>query len=140
LAENEKEPQSRPLTGLQNNNIPFFSSNHSATLAITCTANNTNITPHSIIEGHIKHPLDLQFSSKSKMAPRSQLEIVTSSVLRLVKEEASYHKELQQQTERVKKLEAETGGDDENREFTIKQEVCTSSIASNCSTIIAYAN
>jgi tubulin-specific chaperone A len=74
------------------------------------------------------------------MAPRSQLEIVTSSVLRLVKEEASYHKELQQQTERVKKLEAETGGDDENREYTIKQEVCTSSIDFNCSTIIAYAN
>jgi tubulin-specific chaperone A len=58
------------------------------------------------------------------MAPRSQLEIVTSSVIRLVKEEASYHKELQQQTERVKKLEAETGSEDENREFTLKQEVC----------------
>ncbi|KAJ5770693.1 uncharacterized protein N7511_002744 [Penicillium nucicola] len=56
------------------------------------------------------------------MAPRSQLEIVTSSVIRLVKEEASYHKELQQQTERIQKLEAETGGDDENREYTLKQE------------------
>lgn len=58
------------------------------------------------------------------MAPRSQLEITTSSVIRLVKEEASYHKELQQQTERIKKLEADTAGDDENREYTLKQEVC----------------
>lgn len=59
------------------------------------------------------------------MAPRSQLEITTSSVIRLVKEEASYHKELQQQTERIKKLEADTAGGDENREYTLKQEVCT---------------
>lgn len=57
------------------------------------------------------------------MAPRSQLEITTSSVTRLVKEEASYHKELQQQSERIKKLEADTT-DDENREYTLKQEVC----------------
>ncbi|KAJ5473582.1 hypothetical protein N7475_003148 [Penicillium sp. IBT 31633x] len=56
------------------------------------------------------------------MAPRSQLEITTSSVIRLVKEEASYHKELQQQTERIKKLEADTAGGDENREYTLKQE------------------
>ncbi|KAJ5400332.1 hypothetical protein PENPOL_c001G06369 [Penicillium polonicum] len=56
------------------------------------------------------------------MAPRSQLEITTSSVTRLVKEEASYHKELQQQTDRIKKLEADTAGDDENREYTLKQE------------------
>lgn len=58
------------------------------------------------------------------MAPRSQLEITTSSVTRLVKEEASYHKELQQQAERIKKLEADTTGGDENREYTLKQEVC----------------
>ncbi|CAG8210496.1 unnamed protein product [Penicillium olsonii] len=56
------------------------------------------------------------------MAPRSQLQITTSSVIRLVKEEASYHKELEQQTERVKRLEAETAGDDENREYMLKQE------------------
>jgi len=62
------------------------------------------------------------------MAPRSQLEITTSSVLRLVKEEASYHQELQQQTERVKRLEAETAGDDENREFMLKQEVCSTEV------------
>ncbi|KAJ5733462.1 hypothetical protein N7493_002248 [Penicillium malachiteum] len=55
------------------------------------------------------------------MAPRSQLEIQTSSVTRLVKEEASYHRELEQQTQRIKKLEA-GGGDDENREYIIKQE------------------
>ncbi|KAJ5657914.1 uncharacterized protein N7484_001563 [Penicillium longicatenatum] len=56
------------------------------------------------------------------MAPRSQLEIVTSSVTRLVKEEASYHRELEQQIERIKKLESSQEGDDENKEFLAKQE------------------
>lgn len=57
-------------------------------------------------------------------APTS-LSIATSSVLRLVKEESSYHKELEQQKRRVEKLEGETGGDDDgNREFILKQEVC----------------
>ncbi|CAI7640391.1 unnamed protein product [Penicillium glandicola] len=56
------------------------------------------------------------------MAPRSQLEITTSSVTRLVKEEASYHKELEQQTQRIKRLEADTASEDENREYTLKQE------------------
>lgn len=58
------------------------------------------------------------------MAPRTQLQITTSSVVRLVKEEASYHKELEHQVERVKRVEAETAGDDENREYLLKQEVC----------------
>lgn len=59
------------------------------------------------------------------MAPRSQLEIHTASLLRLVKEEASYHKELQQQTERIQRLEAANGFDDDdgNKEYTLKQEV-----------------
>lgn len=57
------------------------------------------------------------------MAPRSQLEIFTSSVQRLVKEEASYHNEVKQQTERVQKLESQEGGD-ENREYMLNQEVC----------------
>ncbi|GFF28714.1 tubulin-specific chaperone A [Aspergillus udagawae] len=56
------------------------------------------------------------------MAPRSQLEIATSSVERLVKEEASYHRELQQQTERIQKLESQQAGEDENREYMLKQE------------------
>lgn len=58
------------------------------------------------------------------MAPRSQLEIHTASLLRLVKEEASYHKELQQQTERIQRLEAANGFDDDdgNKEYTLKQE------------------
>lgn len=58
------------------------------------------------------------------MAPRSQLQIATSSVIRLVKEEASYHQELEQQGERIKKLEAGQGGDDENQEYLMRQEVC----------------
>lgn len=57
------------------------------------------------------------------MAPRSQLEIFTSSVQRLVKEEASYHNEIKQQSERVQKLESQEGGD-ENREYLLNQEVC----------------
>lgn len=56
--------------------------------------------------------------------PRSQLEITTSSVLRLVKEEASYHSEIEQQEQRLAKLE-KGEGDDENREYLLKQEVCT---------------
>lgn len=56
----------------------------------------------------------------------SPLSIATSSVGRLVKEEASYHQELEQQMQRVRKLEAESqnGNDDEdNREFLLKQQV-----------------
>lgn len=60
------------------------------------------------------------------MAPRTQLEITTASVIRLVKEEASYHRELEQQAERIKKSESGHGGDDENKEFLMKQEVCIS--------------
>lgn len=55
--------------------------------------------------------------------PRSQLEITTSSILRLVKEESSYHNEIQQQEERLAKLEKGEGDDDENREYMLKQEV-----------------
>lgn len=54
------------------------------------------------------------------MAPPSKLAIATGSVQRLVKEEASYHKEIVQQEERIKKLEASTG--DGNKEYTLKQE------------------
>lgn len=61
------------------------------------------------------------------MAPRSQLEITTSSVIRLVKEEASYHRELEQQAERIRKVEAGESGDDENKEYLVKQEVCAHS-------------
>lgn len=55
------------------------------------------------------------------MAPPSKLAIATGSVNRLVKEEASYHKELVQQEERITKLQASEG--DENKEYTLRQEV-----------------
>ena len=55
------------------------------------------------------------------MAPPSKLAIATGVVLRLVKEEASYHKEIEQQEARVKKAETNQGG--ENGEYTLKQEV-----------------
>jgi tubulin-specific chaperone A len=59
------------------------------------------------------------------MAPPSQLAIATSSVQRLVKEEASYHKELTGQEKRLEKLLASTD-EDENREYSLKQEVRSS--------------
>jgi tubulin-specific chaperone A len=55
------------------------------------------------------------------MAPPSKLAIATGVVLRLVKEEASYHKEISQQEERIKKAESSEG--DENAEYTLRQEV-----------------
>jgi plastocyanin len=55
------------------------------------------------------------------MPPPSKVAIATGSVLRLVKEEASYHKETVQQEERIKKLEESAG--DENKEYTLRQEV-----------------
>jgi hypothetical protein len=55
------------------------------------------------------------------MPAPSQLAIHTSVLQRLVKEEASYHKELEQQEVRIAKLEQ--GGDDENAEYTLRQEV-----------------
>jgi len=59
------------------------------------------------------------------MAPPSQLAIATSAVNRLVKEEASYHKELEQQQARIEKLK-QASSDEENAEWNLKQEVCDS--------------
>jgi tubulin-specific chaperone A len=58
------------------------------------------------------------------MPPPSQLAIATSSVQRLVKEEASYYKELQQQEARLEKTQA-SKDEDENAEYQVKQEVST---------------
>ncbi|KAG9238690.1 tubulin binding cofactor A [Amylocarpus encephaloides] len=55
------------------------------------------------------------------MPPPSAIAIATSSVNRLVKDEASYHKELQNQEARVAKLLASTM-EDENAEYQLKQE------------------
>ncbi|KAI0430199.1 tubulin binding cofactor A [Xylaria sp. FL1042] len=60
------------------------------------------------------------------MPAPSPLTIATQSVQRLVKEDSYYRKELAQQTERVKKIEADmkTSSDsaDENATFILKQE------------------
>ncbi|KAI9835324.1 MAG: hypothetical protein M1819_002468 [Sarea resinae] len=56
------------------------------------------------------------------MPPPSSLTIATSALQRLVKEEKSYHKELQQQEERVRKLESEKADADEDHEFKLRQE------------------
>jgi len=55
------------------------------------------------------------------MPPPSRLTIATSSVTRLVKEEASYHKELVQQEQRLDRLQTDTA--DENAEYKLRQEV-----------------
>jgi tubulin-specific chaperone A len=55
------------------------------------------------------------------MGPPSKLAIATSSLQRLIKEEASYHKEATRQEARITKIEAEEG--DENKEYVLKQEV-----------------
>lgn len=52
------------------------------------------------------------------MGAPSKLAIATSSVNRLVKEEASYHKEVEQQEARIAKLEQNNGD-----EYELKQEV-----------------
>lgn len=64
------------------------------------------------------------------MAPSTPLSIGTASLLRLVKEEASYHRELEDQQKRIDKLEKEAASgktpDDEidNSEYMLNQEVC----------------
>ena len=77
--------------------------------------------------------LDYQQVSRQtvKMPAPSRLSIAASSLNRLVKEESSYHKELEQQQARIAKLEAGEGQDDENAEFTLKQEV-NSTLLESC--------
>jgi hypothetical protein len=67
---------------------------------------------------------DRLFEQFSIMAPPSKLAIATSAVRRLVKEEASYHKEIAQQKVRIQRLEGDK--EDENAEYQLKQEVCAS--------------
>ncbi|KAH0536470.1 hypothetical protein FGG08_006651 [Glutinoglossum americanum] len=58
------------------------------------------------------------------MGPPSPLAIATSSVLRLVKEESSYHKELLQQEARIQKLEQQDKSvEEDNVEYMLNQEV-----------------
>ena len=58
------------------------------------------------------------------MAPPSQLSIATSSVNRLLKEEASYRTELEGQHKRLGALQSQTGDDEEgNRAWNIGQQV-----------------
>ncbi|KAM0714337.1 hypothetical protein Q7P37_010124 [Cladosporium fusiforme] len=55
------------------------------------------------------------------MPAPSQLAIATSALTRLVKEESSYHQELEQQSARIAKLEDGEGADDENAEYILRQ-------------------
>ncbi|KAF4455462.1 tubulin binding cofactor A [Fusarium austroafricanum] len=59
------------------------------------------------------------------MPPPSQLAIATGSVNRLLKEEASYHKEVEQEEAKVKALKEKIdsgANDDENASFMLKQQ------------------
>ena len=69
------------------------------------------------------------------MAPPSQLSIATGSLTRLVKEEASYHRELEEQNARIAKLEQGGDSSDENAEYTLRQEVGNHSSAYSSSFI-----
>ena len=64
------------------------------------------------------------------MPPPSSLAIATSSLLRLVKEESSYHSELETQGSRLRSAlekqqqnKGDEDDDEENGEFMIKQQV-----------------
>ena len=62
------------------------------------------------------------------MPPPNPLSIATSSLTRLIREEASYHKEQQQQEAAIAKLESqsedkENEGEEGNREFSLNQQV-----------------
>lgn len=59
------------------------------------------------------------------MPPPSPLAIATGVVTRLVKEETSYHHELEQQQTSIAKLEAGEGAADENAEYVLRQQVCS---------------
>ncbi|KAF5616573.1 beta-tubulin binding protein [Fusarium sp. NRRL 52700] len=59
------------------------------------------------------------------MPPPSQLAIATGSVNRLLKEEASYHKEVEEEEAKVKALKEKIdsgANDDENASFMLKQQ------------------
>lgn len=74
------------------------------------------------------HPTNTGNITIVDMPAPSQLAIATSALNRLVKEEASYHKELEQQSARIAKLEAGEGADDENVEYILRQHVCLDEI------------
>jgi tubulin-specific chaperone A len=57
------------------------------------------------------------------MPAPSPLAIATSVLNRLVKEEVSYHTELEQQNAKIAKLEAGEGADDQNADFILRQQV-----------------
>jgi hypothetical protein len=68
------------------------------------------------------------------MPAPSQLAIATSVLNRLIKEEKSYHKELEQQNVKIAKLEAGEDADNENAEFIIRQQVSDVTDRCNLST------
>jgi predicted HD phosphohydrolase len=57
------------------------------------------------------------------MPAPSPLVIATSVLNRYVKEEKSYHQELEQQSARIAKLEAGEDADNENADFILRQQV-----------------
>jgi len=70
------------------------------------------------------------------MPAPSRLQIATSSLERLLKEENSYHKELEQGQARVRQLETEPSND-ENADYMLRQEV---HLSAQCVFLISRAN
>jgi tubulin-specific chaperone A len=69
------------------------------------------------------------------MPAPTPLDVATQSVKRLVKEEGYYHKELDNQKDRIAKLEKEiaAGSDDQNAEYILRQEVRFICLVPSCS-------
>jgi predicted HD phosphohydrolase len=72
---------------------------------------------------HTKTKRTKHLLSNNKMPAPSPLVIVTSVLTRYVKEEKSYHQELDQQSARIAKLEAGEDADNENADFILRQQV-----------------
>ena len=99
--------------------IPF-NTGHDKYAMLDFPDNRQDQVPHNDLPTVTPH-LPPFLSKPVTMAPPSRLAIATSSLQRLVKEESSYHKELEQQQARLEKLEKDK--DDENAEYLVTQQV-----------------
>jgi hypothetical protein len=103
----QKRPQAyAPLVGLSLVNASVTPTSPPRTTITTTTTTST-------IREKKKH------TNNTLMAPPTALAIKTSAVVRLIKEEAMYHKELVVEEQRLSKMSADGDGD----EYALKQQV-----------------
>lgn len=92
----------------------------------TPTPTKPHPTPPSTNQPHLATPPPSSSTTPTTtttMPPPSQLTIATSSLLRLLKEETSYHTEQASQEARLDKLQQLNTTEDENIEYEIRQQV-----------------